>query len=55
MLCLLGITTRLLGPTFDPYCLAELTQYDCEVNMPLQGNLHLLQGNDLLKALDQST
>ncbi|XP_060796205.1 endothelial PAS domain-containing protein 1 [Neoarius graeffei] len=50
-----GITNRLLGPSFGPYCLAELTQYDCDVNVPLQGNLHLLQGNDLLKALDQST
>ncbi|TSK14874.1 Endothelial PAS domain-containing protein 1 [Bagarius yarrelli] len=48
-------TNRLLAPSFDPYCLAELTQYDCDVNVPLQGNLHLLQGNDLLKALDQST
>ncbi|KAK3560049.1 hypothetical protein QTP86_033773 [Hemibagrus guttatus] len=52
---LTGITNRLLGPSFDTYCLAELTQYDCDVNVPLQGNLHLLQGIDLLKALDQST
>ncbi|MCI4384463.1 hypothetical protein PGIGA_G00039110 [Pangasianodon gigas] len=52
---LTGVTNRLLGPSFDPYCLAELTQYDCDVNVPLQGNLHLLQGNDLLRALDQST
>ncbi|KAF7705513.1 endothelial PAS domain-containing protein 1 [Silurus meridionalis] len=50
-----GVTNRLLGPSFDPYCLAELTQYDFDVNVPLQGNLHLLQGYDLLKALDQST
>lgn len=50
-----GSTNRLLAPSFDLYCLAELTQYDCDVNVPLQGNLHLLQGNDLLKALDQST
>ncbi|XP_053366972.1 endothelial PAS domain-containing protein 1 [Clarias gariepinus] len=49
-----GLTNRLLGPSYDPYCLEELTQYDCDVNVPLQGNLHLLQGNDLLKALDQS-
>ncbi|XP_060752005.1 endothelial PAS domain-containing protein 1 [Tachysurus vachellii] len=52
---LTGITNRLLVPSFGPYCLAELTQYDCDVNVPLQGNLHLLHGNDLLKALDQST
>ncbi|MCJ8738716.1 hypothetical protein PDJAM_G00038970 [Pangasius djambal] len=52
---LTGVTNRLIGPSFDPYCLAELTQYDCDVNVPLQGNLHLLHGNDLLKALDQST
>ncbi|XP_058262328.1 endothelial PAS domain-containing protein 1 isoform X2 [Hemibagrus wyckioides] len=52
---LTGITNRLIGPSFDPYWLAELTQYDCDVNVPLQGNLHLLQGIDLLKALDQST
>uniref|UniRef100_A0A8C7N7F8 Endothelial PAS domain protein 1 n=1 Tax=Oncorhynchus kisutch TaxID=8019 RepID=A0A8C7N7F8_ONCKI len=46
---------RLLGPSIETYCLPELTRYDCEVNVPLQGNLHLLQGSDLLKALDQAT
>ncbi|XP_016357147.1 endothelial PAS domain-containing protein 1-like isoform X3 [Sinocyclocheilus anshuiensis] len=50
-----GIISQLLGPSFDSYCLPELTRYDCEVNMPLQGNLHLLQGSDLLRALDQTT
>ncbi|XP_030012792.1 endothelial PAS domain-containing protein 1-like isoform X1 [Sphaeramia orbicularis] len=50
-----GIASRLLGPTFDSTCLPELTRYDCEVNVPLQGNLHLLQGCDLLRALDQAT
>ncbi|KAM6916682.1 endothelial PAS domain-containing protein 1b [Xenentodon cancila] len=45
----------LLGPSFEPSCLPELTRYDCEVNVPLQGNLHLLQGCDLLRALDQAT
>lgn len=51
-----GIASRLIGPSFENYyCLPELTRYDCEVNIPLQGNLHLLQGSDLLKALDQST
>ncbi|KAF4084901.1 hypothetical protein AMELA_G00111290 [Ameiurus melas] len=52
---LTGVASRLLAPSFGPYCLAELTQYDCDVNVPLQGNLHMLQGNDLLRALDQST
>uniref|UniRef100_A0A673B145 Endothelial PAS domain-containing protein 1-like n=1 Tax=Sphaeramia orbicularis TaxID=375764 RepID=A0A673B145_9TELE len=51
----LNIKIRLLGPTFDSTCLPELTRYDCEVNVPLQGNLHLLQGCDLLRALDQAT
>lgn len=50
-----GMISQLLAPSFDLYCLPELTRYDCEVNMPLQGNLHLLQGSDLLRALDQST
>uniref|UniRef100_A0A3P9NI49 Endothelial PAS domain protein 1b n=1 Tax=Poecilia reticulata TaxID=8081 RepID=A0A3P9NI49_POERE len=50
-----GIASRLLGPSFEPSCLPQLTRYDCEVNVPLQGNLHLLQGCDLLRALDQST
>ncbi|KAG1931907.1 endothelial PAS domain-containing protein [Pimephales promelas] len=48
-----GMISQLLGPSFDSYCLPELTRYDCEVNVPLQGNLHLLQGSDLLRALDQ--
>uniref|UniRef100_A0A3B4XD00 Endothelial PAS domain protein 1b n=1 Tax=Seriola lalandi dorsalis TaxID=1841481 RepID=A0A3B4XD00_SERLL len=50
-----GLASRLLGPSFEPSCLPELTRYDCEVNVPLQGNLHLLQGCDLLRALDQAT
>uniref|UniRef100_A0A671TFD6 Endothelial PAS domain protein 1b n=1 Tax=Sinocyclocheilus anshuiensis TaxID=1608454 RepID=A0A671TFD6_9TELE len=37
------------------YVRHALTRYDCEVNVPLQGNLHLLQGSDLLRALDQTT
>ncbi|KAM6922625.1 endothelial PAS domain-containing protein 1b isoform 2-T2 [Lycodopsis pacificus] len=48
------IASRLLGPTFES-CLPELTRYDCEVNVPLQGSLYLLQGCDLLRALDQAT
>ncbi|XP_062858933.1 endothelial PAS domain-containing protein 1 [Trichomycterus rosablanca] len=50
-----GVTSRLLDASFHPYFLTKLTQYDCDVNVPLQGNLHLLQGNDLLRALDQAT
>ncbi|KAG7462656.1 hypothetical protein MATL_G00187100 [Megalops atlanticus] len=50
-----GVASRLLGPSFESYSLPELTRYDCEVNVPLQGNLHLLQGHDLLRALDQAT
>lgn len=50
-----GVASRLLGPHFDSNCLPELTRYDCEVNVPLQGTLHLLQGCDLLRALDQAT
>ncbi|XP_051946558.1 endothelial PAS domain-containing protein 1-like isoform X2 [Xyrauchen texanus] len=50
-----GIVSRLIGPSFETYSLPELTRYDCEVNVPMQGNLHLLQGSDLLKALDQSS
>lgn len=50
-----GIASRLLGPSFESFCLPELTRYDCEVNVPLQGSLHLLQGCDLLRALDQAT
>ncbi|XP_057197978.1 endothelial PAS domain-containing protein 1b [Triplophysa rosa] len=50
-----GIASRLIGTSFKTYSLPELTRYDCEVNVPLQGNLHLLQGSDLLKALDQAT
>ncbi|XP_056465151.1 endothelial PAS domain-containing protein 1b isoform X1 [Gadus chalcogrammus] len=49
-----GVVSRLLGPSMGSCYLPELTRYDCEVNVPLQGNLHLLQGCDLLRALDQS-
>uniref|UniRef100_A0A4W4GHJ1 Endothelial PAS domain protein 1b n=1 Tax=Electrophorus electricus TaxID=8005 RepID=A0A4W4GHJ1_ELEEL len=51
----LGVASRLLAASFDSRCLSELTQYDCDVNVPLQGALHLLHGSDLLKALDQAT
>ncbi|XP_048474101.1 endothelial PAS domain-containing protein 1-like [Rhincodon typus] len=33
----------------------ELTRYNCEVNAPLPDRHHLLQGPELLKALDQSS
>lgn len=50
-----GIASRLMGPSFEASCLPELTRYDCEVNVPLQGSLYLLQGRDLLRALDQAS
>uniref|UniRef100_A0A8C8Z2D1 Endothelial PAS domain protein 1 n=1 Tax=Prolemur simus TaxID=1328070 RepID=A0A8C8Z2D1_PROSS len=50
-----GIASRLLGPSFEPYLLPELTRYDCEVNVPVPGSSTLLQGGDLLRALDQAT
>ncbi|KAG7461301.1 hypothetical protein MATL_G00208600 [Megalops atlanticus] len=33
--------------------LPQLTRYDCEVNAPVLGRQHLLQGEELLRALDQ--
>ena len=50
-----GVASRLLGPSFEPYLLPELTRYDCEVNVPVPGSSTLLQGRDLLRALDQAT
>lgn len=50
-----GLASRLLGPSFEPYLLPELTRYDCEVNVPVPGSSTLLQGGDLLRALDQAT
>ncbi|KAI1887107.1 hypothetical protein AGOR_G00202730 [Albula goreensis] len=50
-----GAVTHLLAPSFESYSLPQLTRYDCEVNVPLQGNLRLLHGCDLLSALDQAT
>ncbi|XP_062980035.1 endothelial PAS domain-containing protein 1 [Elgaria multicarinata webbii] len=50
-----GMTSRLLGSTFEPRLLPELTRYDCEVNVPVPGSSTLLQGSDLLRALDQAT
>lgn len=50
-----GMASRLLGPSCETYLLPELTRYDCEVNVPVQGSSTLLQGRDLLRALDQAT
>lgn len=50
-----GVASRLLGSSFEPYLLPELTRYDCEVNVPVPGSSTLLQGRDLLRALDQAT
>ncbi|KAE8600691.1 hypothetical protein XENTR_v10013357 [Xenopus tropicalis] len=50
-----GLTSRLIAPSFEPYLLPELTRYDCEVNVPVLGSSTLLQGSDLLRALDQTT
>lgn len=48
------MASRLLGQSFDGTGLPQLTGYDCEVNAPIQGNRNLLQGEELLKALDQA-
>lgn len=48
--------SRLLGSTSEGcgslLTLPQLTRYDCEVNAPLQGRQYLLQGEELLRALD---
>ncbi|CAK6956974.1 hypoxia inducible factor 1 subunit alpha a [Scomber scombrus] len=49
------LASRLLGTaegTSSPFTLPQLTRYDCEVNAPLQGRQYLLQGEELLRALD---
>uniref|UniRef100_A0A8C5MUU9 Hypoxia-inducible factor 1-alpha n=1 Tax=Leptobrachium leishanense TaxID=445787 RepID=A0A8C5MUU9_9ANUR len=48
------MASRLLSPSLDRARLPQLTSYDCEVNAPIQGNRNLLQGEELLKALDQA-
>ncbi|KAM9294658.1 hypoxia-inducible factor 1-alpha [Gastrophryne carolinensis] len=48
------MASRLLGQSLDGTGLPQLTSYDCEVNAPIQGNRNLLQGEELLKALDQA-
>ncbi|XP_069888291.1 hypoxia-inducible factor 1-alpha isoform X2 [Dipodomys merriami] len=47
------LACRLLGQSMDESGLPQLTSYDCEVNAPIQGSRNLLQGEDLLRALDQ--
>ncbi|XP_072348038.1 hypoxia inducible factor 1 subunit alpha a isoform X3 [Scyliorhinus torazame] len=47
------IVTRLLTHSAEGSSLPTLTSYDCEVNAPIQGNRTLLQGEDVLRALDQ--
>lgn len=50
------VATRLLGTTSEDssslFSLPQLTRDDCEVNAPLQGRQYLLQGEELLRALD---
>ncbi|XP_075470956.1 hypoxia-inducible factor 1-alpha isoform X2 [Ascaphus truei] len=48
------MASRLLGQTLNGRGLPQLTGYDCEVNAPIQGNRNLLQGEELLRALDQA-
>ncbi|XP_040267119.1 hypoxia-inducible factor 1-alpha [Bufo bufo] len=48
------MASRLLGQSPDGTRLPQLTSYDCEVNAPIQGNRNLLQGEELLRALDQA-
>ncbi|XP_045143562.1 hypoxia-inducible factor 1-alpha [Echinops telfairi] len=47
------LACRLLGQSLDESGLPQLTSYDCEVNAPVQGSRNLLQGEELLRALDQ--
>ncbi|XP_041809259.1 hypoxia inducible factor 1 subunit alpha a [Chelmon rostratus] len=50
------LASRLLGSTSEGtsalLTLPQLTRDDCEVNAPLQGRQYLLQGEELLRALD---
>ncbi|XP_070775961.1 hypoxia inducible factor 1 subunit alpha a isoform X2 [Enoplosus armatus] len=50
------LASRLLGSTSEGtgslFTLPQLTRDDCEVNAPLQGRQYLLQGEELLRALD---
>lgn len=51
--CFSDLACRLLGQSMDESGLPQLTSYDCEVNAPVQGSRNLLQGEELLRALDQ--
>jgi hypoxia-inducible factor 2 alpha len=57
LLFLLDLASRLLGISSEgsgsPFTLPQLTRYDCEVNAPVGGRQILLQGEELLSALDQ--
>ncbi|XP_005986474.1 hypoxia inducible factor 1 subunit alpha a isoform X1 [Latimeria chalumnae] len=46
------LASRLLERSEDNR-LPQLTRYDCEVNAPIQDSRNLLQGEELLRALDQ--
>ncbi|XP_053344996.1 hypoxia inducible factor 1 subunit alpha b [Clarias gariepinus] len=48
------LASRLLSSSFESRGrLPQLTRYDCEVNAPIQDRHPLLQGEELLRALDQ--
>ncbi|XP_051873219.1 hypoxia inducible factor 1 subunit alpha a isoform X2 [Pristis pectinata] len=47
------IVARLLAHSAEDSSLPTLTNYDCEVNAPIQDNRTLLQGEEVLRALDQ--
>lgn len=47
------LASRLLSVSVEGAGLPQLTRYDCEVNAPVLDRQHLLQGEDLLRALDQ--
>ncbi|XP_060722547.1 hypoxia inducible factor 1 subunit alpha b isoform X1 [Tachysurus vachellii] len=47
------VASRLLSSSFETRGLPQLTRYDCEVNAPIQDRHSLLQGEELLRALDQ--
>lgn len=55
-LSLSDVASRLLSSSLETGVaggLPQLTRYDCEVNAPIQERHHLLQGEELLRALDQ--
>uniref|UniRef100_A0A8C9TGD3 Hypoxia-inducible factor 1-alpha n=1 Tax=Scleropages formosus TaxID=113540 RepID=A0A8C9TGD3_SCLFO len=47
------LASRLIGGSVEGNSLPQLTRYDCEVNAPVLDRQHLLQGEELLRALDQ--